>query len=88
MFAYLVYKNYVERKTTRRFWVRPFVSAHLLKGTFSSMFSNLRANENKFFSYFRMTVKSFVELVIKLIDKVKSEDTFLMKKSKKVKILR
>lgn len=46
---------------------------------------DLRADEDKSFNYFRMPVKLLEELAVKLMDKIKSEDTFLMKKSKKKK---
>lgn len=49
------------------------------------MFSHLKADEDKFFNYFWMFVKSFDELAVKLTDKIKSENTFLMKKSKESK---
>lgn len=56
-----------------------FVSLRLLKGTFSSMFSNLRVDEDKFFIYL------IDKLIVKLIGKIKLEDTFLSKKLKKSK---
>ncbi|KAJ8865551.1 hypothetical protein PR048_033071 [Dryococelus australis] len=53
------------------------VNARLLKDAFGTSFMELREDENKFFNYFRMSVKSFDELVVKLEDGIKSEDTKL-----------
>jgi hypothetical protein len=75
VFVYLASKLLVKKQ--RRYWVHPYVSSRLLKGAFSSMFIDLRDDEDKFFNYFRMSIKSFDELLTKLSDKIKVEDTVM-----------
>ncbi|KAL4121053.1 hypothetical protein QTP88_013637 [Uroleucon formosanum] len=78
VFAYLVYKNYLSKKN-RRYWVHPFTDSRLLRGHFSTSFEDLRNNPEKFYNYFRMSVKSFDELAARLIDKIKKNDTYMRK---------
>jgi hypothetical protein len=67
IFAYLVYKKYI-LKQRRRYWVHPFADLSLLRGRFYTSFADLRANSDKFFNYFRMSVQSFDELAEKSLD--------------------
>ncbi|KAJ8896449.1 hypothetical protein PR048_001793 [Dryococelus australis] len=60
-----------------RMLVHPYINARLLNGAFVTSFMELREDENTFFNFFRMSVKSFDELVVKLEDGIKSEDTKL-----------
>ncbi|KAJ4436411.1 hypothetical protein ANN_19044 [Periplaneta americana] len=76
VFAYLVYKNYLKR-TERGFWEHPLVAKRLLQGTFTTMFTELREDDTKFFNYFRMSIKSFDDLACKISDVIKSEDTVM-----------
>lgn len=76
IFAYLVYKKYV-LKNKRRYWVHPFTDSRLAKGIFYTSFENLRESPDKFFNYFRMSIKSFDELAVKISTKIKSTDTHL-----------
>lgn len=76
VFAYIVYKNYLKH-TERRFWEHPLVAKRLLKGTFTTMFIELREDDAKFFNYFRMSIKSFDELACRISDIIKSEDTVM-----------
>jgi hypothetical protein len=46
------------RRYKRRYWLHPLISFHLFKGQFYTLFSDLRDNREKFFSYFRMSVKT------------------------------
>jgi len=48
----------------------------LTSGGFITLFSGLRENPDKFFNYFRMSVQSFDELADKIIDMIKSQDTW------------
>lgn len=78
IFTYLVYKNYVlNKKNKRRYWVHPFTDLRLTKGIFYTSFENLRENPDKFFNYFRMSVKSFDELAVKVTEKIKAQDTHM-----------
>ncbi|KAJ4436410.1 hypothetical protein ANN_19043 [Periplaneta americana] len=76
VFAYLVYKNYLKR-TERGFWEHPLVAKRLLQCTFTTMFTELREDDTKFFNYFRMSIKSFDDLACKISDVIKSEDTVM-----------
>jgi hypothetical protein len=76
IFAYLVYKKYV-LKNKRRYWVHPFTNLRLTKGLFYTYFENLRERPDKFFNYFRMSIKTFDELAVKISMKIKSTDTHL-----------
>ncbi|KAE9522680.1 hypothetical protein AGLY_016902 [Aphis glycines] len=44
-------------KKNRRYWVHPFTDSRLLRGHFSTSFEDLRNNPDKFYNYFRMSVK-------------------------------
>jgi hypothetical protein len=76
VFVYLVYSRLINKKT-RKYWVDPYVSSRLLKGALKSMFIDLRNNEAKFFSYFRMSIKSFDELQVELSDYIRAKDTVM-----------
>jgi hypothetical protein len=76
IFAYLVYKKYI-LKQRRTYWVHPFTDLRLLRGRFYTSFADLRANSDKFFNYFRMSVQSFDELAEQITDKIKSQDTWM-----------
>jgi hypothetical protein len=64
------------RKTrNRRVWVHPMFSTRLTMGTFCTLFNDLREADGKFFSYFRMSPRSFDELYSKLEDHLHKMDT-------------
>ncbi|XP_001951483.2 putative nuclease HARBI1 [Acyrthosiphon pisum] len=70
--AYYIIKKRKNRKLKkRRMWVHPLLAQRILKGSFSTMYGDLRDNENKFFNYFRMSIKSFDELLSKLESGIK-----------------
>jgi len=52
-----------KKKTGRRYWVHPIYSCRLLKGKFYTLYENLREYPIKFFSYFRMNISTFDELL-------------------------
>ena len=43
----------------RRFWVYSLVQQRNLKGFYTTLYCDLRKDEQKFFNYFRMRVKTF-----------------------------
>jgi hypothetical protein len=53
-----------KRMHKKRHCVHPLICCRLLKGHFYTPFGDLRANEAKFFNYFRMSSKSYDELLI------------------------
>lgn len=76
VFAYLVYKKYI-CKQNRRYWVHPYTDLRLLRGRFHTSFGDLRENPDKFYNYYRMSVKSFDELAAKITPKIRSQDTWM-----------
>ena len=52
-------------------------SSRLLQGAFHVLYSDLKANEEKFFNYFRMSSPTFEELVSKLKDGIIRQDTVM-----------
>jgi len=52
-----------KKKTRRRYWVHPIYSCRLLKGKFYTLYENLREHPINFFSYFRMNISTFDELI-------------------------
>ncbi|XP_045477279.1 protein ANTAGONIST OF LIKE HETEROCHROMATIN PROTEIN 1-like [Harmonia axyridis] len=76
VFAYLVYKKYI-CKQNRRYWVHPYTDLRLLRGRFHTSFGALRENPDKFYNYYRMSVKSFDELAAKITPKIRSQDTWM-----------
>jgi hypothetical protein len=63
------------RRYKRRYWVHPLISCRLLKGQFYTLFSDLRDNPENFFSYFRMSVKTFDELLFNIREDIAGKDT-------------
>lgn len=74
--AYFTYHN-LYKKSKRKYWVHPLVSARLLKGAFVTLVSDLQEHPLKFFNYFRMSIRSFNELANKLEDTLRSENTVM-----------
>ena len=66
--AIAAYSLIIKKKgvTNRRFWVHPIVNQRLLRGTFVTLYSELREHPRKFFNYFRMSTTTFDELYVKL----------------------
>lgn len=64
------------KKRIRRYHVHPVIVDRLIEGEFITLFSKLREHESKFFEYFRMSIKSFDELLAKLEDFLKHQNTF------------
>lgn len=55
----------------KRYHIHPIVADRVTNGEFSTLFEKLRQDEEKFFNYFRMKVKTFVELLSKLENHLK-----------------
>ena len=63
----------------RKHWTDPFLSECNADENFNEFYRNIRNNDDKFFSYFRMSKSSFDEL-LKIIETViKKEDTLMRK---------
>lgn len=65
------------RRNTRIYWVHPITTLRMKFGAFYTIFPKLRENEDKFFNYFRMSIKSFDELHEKLKDRLQHQNTFM-----------
>ncbi|XP_050064509.1 uncharacterized protein LOC126553379 [Aphis gossypii] len=64
--AYVLNKrNRAEKKqrSQRRYWVHPMNTKRIKEGQFQVNFMILRAHPEEFFKYFRMSIKTFDELI-------------------------
>ncbi|KAJ8896488.1 hypothetical protein PR048_001832 [Dryococelus australis] len=52
-----------KQRETRRYWVHPILRDRLTHGIFVSLYPKLREYDAKFYSYFRMSIKSFGDLL-------------------------
>ena len=59
----LLHKRIYKKKRRHRYWVHPLVCTRLETGQFYTLFYELRKDENEYFNYFRMSLKSFDELL-------------------------
>lgn len=60
----------------RKYHVHPILVDRLLEGEFCKLFSRLQEDEEKFFDYFKMSIKSFDELQARLHDTLKHSNMF------------
>lgn len=75
VFSYLVYQYICEsERKRRRYWVHPFINERYLKGAFVTDLIDLREDEQKFFNYFRMSIRSFDELAARISDALKGNE--------------
>ncbi|CAH2008363.1 unnamed protein product [Acanthoscelides obtectus] len=64
------------RKTWERiYWIHPYVAKRRELGDFYTKFMDLREHEDKFFIYFRMSIKSFDELHERLKPSLQKKNT-------------
>lgn len=62
--VWLLYRRYKRRRQRQReYWVHPILRDRLTHGSFVTLYPKLRQYGPKFFNYFRMSVKSFDELL-------------------------
>lgn len=76
-FSYLVVKYLKNKKkcSNRKWWVHPINSERHLRGHFYTLYARLKADEDKFFNYFRMSIKSFDELLYSIREYIIKQDT-------------
>jgi hypothetical protein len=72
---WLFAKDKRRRTRNRRVWMHLMLSTLLTMGAFHTLFNDLREDDGKFFSYFRMSPRSFYELYSKLKDHLHKRDT-------------
>jgi len=65
------------KRVNRRWWVHPINSERLLNGAFYNLYNLLRADNAKFFNYFRMSQSTFDELFSKIKTKIMRQDTVM-----------
>lgn len=65
------------KRRHRRWWVHPLISSRLQTGHFHLQFSDHRKYPDKFFSYYRMSIKSFDELLSLTQNRLKKNDTVM-----------
>lgn len=77
--AYYIYrKKKIEKKREVRFWIHPILEKREEYGAFHTLVKNqLRENEDKFYNYFRMQKTTFDNLLQKLSQELKHQDTFM-----------
>jgi hypothetical protein len=63
---YFVYWQIAEKRQKRRWAVHPINSARFVDGAFCNLYEKIRDEKDKFFNYFRMSIASFHELVVKI----------------------
>lgn len=63
------------KKRKRVHWVHPLNSHRLSLGEFNCLYSNIRQHPDRFFNYYRMSVKSFDELVILMRPNITKKNT-------------
>ncbi|KAK4311971.1 hypothetical protein Pmani_016562 [Petrolisthes manimaculis] len=74
VFAYAAMQA-VKKKHHRQFWTHPINSTRFLQGEFFVLYENLKADDSKFFNYFRMSYPTFQELLARVTDVIKLQDT-------------
>lgn len=71
----LLLRMKANKRRKKQYWVHPVLSQRMLKGQFCKLYSDLRDYPNKFFQYYRMSVKSFDELLKIVGPKITYQDT-------------
>jgi hypothetical protein len=71
--ALTLMRKYVRRK--RRWWIHPINQQRMHFGEFHHLVKELRFDEERFFTYFRMTPKAYDELINKIGPAINRKDT-------------
>lgn len=68
----VLYHQNKKRRASRKgkLFMHPITSARMLSGAFITLYSQLREDANKFFNYFRMSMRTFDELISKIENKI------------------
>ena len=56
------------------YWVHPLNNTRYLNRAFNTILIDLREDEQKFFNYFRMSIRSFDELASRISDALKGQE--------------
>ena len=68
-------RSYLKKKRKRRFAVHPLNSVRLAQGQFHTLMTFLRNDEEKFYSYFRMSASLFDELLSLIQEPITKKNT-------------
>ncbi|PIO32461.1 hypothetical protein AB205_0197140, partial [Aquarana catesbeiana] len=63
------------RRRRHRFWIHPIIAQREVRGQFGVLYNDLRAHEDKFFNYTRMSIRSFDELLALLSSHLERQNT-------------
>ncbi|KAJ8911470.1 hypothetical protein NQ315_015237 [Exocentrus adspersus] len=66
-----------KKNKKRRYWVHPLNTRRIRHSQFYLLRAKLRAHPDKFFDYHRMSIKTFDELLDKVRDKIKKQNTWM-----------
>lgn len=77
MFLLRRHRRRVRNVRERIYWIHPYNYKRKALGTFNTIFMDLRSYEDKFFTYFRMSIKSFDELHDRLKNTLQRQNTFM-----------
>lgn len=78
LLALLLYRRRKKRQRKNRLiWIHPINLRRKEVGAFYTLFEDLRNDDAKFFNYFRMSIKSFDELLVYLKDSIQRRNTQL-----------
>ncbi|XP_050545824.1 uncharacterized protein LOC126908041 isoform X2 [Daktulosphaira vitifoliae] len=66
-----------KKRVNRKWWVHPINSERLLNGAFYNLYNLLRADNAKFFNYFRMSPSTFDELFNNIKTNIMRQDTVM-----------
>lgn len=74
-FSSLTYLYLKQKRTIREHWVHPINSERYTNGHYVKLYNKLREDPTKFFNYFRMSVKSFDELLLYIKNDIQLQNT-------------
>ncbi|PIO10774.1 hypothetical protein AB205_0058840, partial [Aquarana catesbeiana] len=63
------------RRRRHRFWIHPIIAHREVRGQFGVLYNDLRAHDDKFFNYTRMSIRSFDELLALLSSHLERQNT-------------
>ena len=72
-----LYRKIKKRRNNRIHWEHPLITLRQDFGAFYTIFPKLREHEDNFFNNFRLSMKSFDELYMKLMDRLQRQVTFM-----------
>ncbi|XP_073406903.1 uncharacterized protein [Dendrobates tinctorius] len=65
------------QRRRRRLWIHPIVELRESRGAYHTLYSELRANPEKFTDYIRMSHESFMDLLARVQQSIRRQDTQL-----------